>query len=257
MNTEKLKQIVRHIMQEEIAGNHEPFESHPGLQEIVPTVRYIRDNTRDRNLQIPLQFANDEWVATIHRMSYVAKQPMFGHIQPGQHVSYEMISFNRFDGDKIVQQHSQADVMSIREQAEGTLPEQHQYIQTNAASLAPDDACALIRHLIEESVKGNFDVLEDHPAFKEMIPTIEARRASSSKAEVSFPVEFSDGEWVATRSYWKQTAKGELFGVDATGKELEFEVLMVHRIEDGKVVDARTMADAMAMQQQLGLDHPA
>ena len=203
--------------------------------------------------QIPLQFGNGEWVATIQRMSYIAKAPMFGNIQSGQHVSYELIAFNRFNGDIIVQQHSQADVLDIREQAEGKAPIQHQYTQSHKASLSPDDACTLIRHLIEESVRGNFDALEDHPAFKEMIPTIEKRRASSNSVDVSFPMQFSDGEWVATRSYWKQTANGEMFGVDVTGKQLEFEVLMVHRIEDGKVVDGRSMADVGAMMRQLGI----
>ena len=80
------------------------------------------------------------------------------------------------------------------------------------------------------------------------------RRASSSNVEFSFPVQFSDGEWVATRSYWKQIAKGEMFGVDAMCKELEFEVLMVHRIESGKVVDGRGIADIGAMRRQLGLE---
>jgi len=254
MNTEKMKQIVRHLMQEGVTGNLEPMLAHPGLQEIIPTVQHLNANTHDRQLQIPLQFGQGNWLATIQRTSFVSTGQIFGDIPPGKKLSYELITFGRFEGDKIVKQHSQADVISIREQIEGEDPVQHQYVQTNEASMSPDDACGLIRYLIEESVKGNFDVLEDHPAFKVMIPTIEARRASSSKVEVSFPVEFSDGEWVATRSYWKQTAKGELFGVDATGKELEFEVLMVHRIEEGKVVDARTMADVMAMMSQLGIE---
>lgn len=254
MNTEKMKQIIRHLMHEGVAGNLEPTLAHPGLQEIIPTIQHLNANTRDRQLQIPLQFAQGDWVATIQRMSYIATGQIFGDIQPGQHASYEVITFAHFEGDEIVQQHSQADFMTIRTQAEGKNPVQHQYVQTNEASLSPDDACALIRHLIQEGVKGNFDALEEHPAFKHLIPIIESQRASTSKLEVSFPVEFSDGEWVATRSYWKQTAKGEMFGLDATGKEIEFEVLMVHRIEDGKVVDARTMSDVGTIMRQLGVE---
>lgn len=253
MNSETMKQIMRHVVQEAIAGNLDPFASHPGLEGVLPTLEHIVTNARDRKVQIQLQFTSGEWIATIQRMSYVAENLMFGHIPPGQQVNREMITFNRFDGNTIVEQYSQVD-MSGNSDSGNSQSKRHQFVQTGDASLSPDDACALIRHLIEESVKGKFDLLEEHPAFKDMIPTIEARRAGSSKVEVSFPVEFSDGEWVATRSYWKQTAKGELFGVDATGRELEFEVLMVHRIEDGKVVDARTIADVMAMMSQLGIE---
>ena len=45
MNTEQMQQIIRHNMQESFAGNLKPLEAHPGLHEVIPTVRYIIENT--------------------------------------------------------------------------------------------------------------------------------------------------------------------------------------------------------------------
>lgn len=259
MDTENLKQIVRHMVQEAFVGNFAPMEAHPGMQDILPTVRYVLEHTNDHQVSFPLQFSDGEWVATIQRHAYVANERMFNTVEPGQSLRYEVLSFNRFKGNAIAQQHSQANIASILAQAQGDVSVEsapRQYIQTGKGSLPPDDACDLVRNLIEAGIAGNYAAFEGHSAFKDMIPEIERRRASSSLVQVSFPLQFSDGEWVASRTVWQQTAKGEMFGVDATGKELEFEVLMVHRIANGAVVDGRDFADMRTIQQQLGIASP-
>lgn len=253
MSFETRKQIFRHITQEGFSGNFAPLEVHPGMQETLNTLRHVHERTSNQEVVFLLQFGQGDWLANLQRIAHTPTAPIFGRDTIGKRIEYEVLQFCQFEGDTIVKQHSQADSGSIMARAEGDAPEKRQYTQTGNASQSPDDACTLIRQLIEAAVAGNYVNFEHHPTFKGMIPEFDRRRAMSSTVSVSFPLQFSDGEWVATRTDWQEIAKGERFGVDATGKQLEYEALMIHRIENGSVVDGRGFSDILMMRQQLGI----
>jgi steroid delta-isomerase-like uncharacterized protein len=63
--------------------------------------------------------------------------------------------------------------------------------------------------------------------------------------------QIAEGDKVVTRLGWKATHKGELMGIPATGKKVEFSMIAIHRIANGKIEEGWVNFDAMGMMQQL------
>jgi steroid delta-isomerase-like uncharacterized protein len=61
-----------------------------------------------------------------------------------------------------------------------------------------------------------------------------------------------DGDLEAGRTVVTGTHHGELMGVPATGKTVEFEGIDIIRVQDGKVVEHWGVTDNMALMQQIG-----
>ena len=62
----------------------------------------------------------------------------------------------------------------------------------------------------------------------------------------------ADGNLEAARAIVAGTHKGELMGVAATGKSVEFESIDIIRVDDGKVAEHWGVTDTMSLKQQLG-----
>jgi predicted ester cyclase len=62
----------------------------------------------------------------------------------------------------------------------------------------------------------------------------------------------ADGNLEAARVILTGTHEGELMGVGATGKTVEFESIDIIRVEDGKVAEHWGLTDTMGLMQQLG-----
>ncbi len=62
----------------------------------------------------------------------------------------------------------------------------------------------------------------------------------------------TDGDLEAARTIVAGTHEGELMGVAATGKSVEFESIDIIRVEDGKVAEHWGVTDTMSLMQQLG-----
>jgi predicted ester cyclase len=114
---------------------------------------------------------------------------------------------------------------------------------------------SLVRHVVEEATRGNLDILQEHPGMHETIPMRRQLNAGLSERKVTFPLQFTDGEWVATRIISSGVHTGPLMGHAPTHKRMEVEVLMFHRIVDGKIVRQQAVADALAAMDQLGVTH--
>ena len=61
-----------------------------------------------------------------------------------------------------------------------------------------------------------------------------------------------DGDLEAARVFVTGTHKGELMGVAATDKTVEFESLDIIRVEDGKVAEHWGVTDVASLMQQIG-----
>lgn len=255
------KQLIRYLLEEAFAGNFAPLEGHRGLRESIPMLRQLSENTSDRAISFPFQFVADDWIVTVARRSYTSTSPIFGFDEGQSHVTYDVLHFHQFDQEEIVLEYLQADIMSVMQQlgfdmagapsaAEAIYP----VSSPERPAVEPDRAIELVRTTLENIVhsEGNFDFLKDHPAYEAIIPDLEMRKAMSPDAEVTFPLMVSDGEWVACRSFWKQSFVGEMFGTQANGKYIEFETLSLDRIADGRIVEHREFPDIPSMMRQLG-----
>ena len=112
---------------------------------------------------------------------------------------------------------------------------------------------SLVRHVIEEATRGNLDILQEHPGMHETIPMRRALNEGFSERKISFLLQFTDGEWVASRVMSSGKHTGAFMGVPPTNKYIENEVLMFHRIVDGKIVQQHAQADAPAAMEQMGV----
>ncbi len=133
--------------------------------------------------------------------------------------------------------------------------------------MSQERSAEVMRLYLEEAVgKGNFAVIEtfaaedmiDHsqpdkrgPAallahvtgFRENFPDVEVdvQRIIASDDEVA-------GVWRL-----KGTQTKPLFGLPATGRELEFTVVSLFKLRDGMLVDYRVVADALEAAAQMGV----
>jgi predicted ester cyclase len=62
----------------------------------------------------------------------------------------------------------------------------------------------------------------------------------------------ADGDLEAGRVILTGTHQGELMGVPASGKTVEFESIDIIRLEDGKVAEHWGVTDTLALMQQIG-----
>lgn len=75
---------------------------------------------------------------------------------------------------------------------------------------------------------------------------------SDGRHEFDFVV--ADGDAVATIGRYRGHHDGELMGVAPTGREVDFTVMHVDRVCDGRIVEHRGIGDIDAMWAQLGVD---
>lgn len=62
----------------------------------------------------------------------------------------------------------------------------------------------------------------------------------------------AEGDKVVVRATFRGTHKGEFAGMPATDIEVEIPLILIYRIEDGKIVEHWMQADVMGLMQQLG-----
>jgi steroid delta-isomerase-like uncharacterized protein len=63
---------------------------------------------------------------------------------------------------------------------------------------------------------------------------------------------FATDEWVAHRWTFTGTHRGEIMGIDATGRRVAVDGLEVNRIADGKIAESWALSDSAGLLEQLG-----
>ena len=130
------------------------------------------------------------------------------------------------------------------------------------------DAKLIVKRLIEEPWKGNFDVIDEYvsPSYvgrdaaePEQIKGPAGVRANVEKYIAGFPGggitvddQVAEGDKVATRWTGRGTHTGEVAGIAPTGKEVTVSGLTISRLEGGQVVEEWTNWDTLGMLVQLG-----
>ncbi|MFQ6046928.1 MAG: ester cyclase [Gemmatimonadales bacterium] len=75
-------------------------------------------------------------------------------------------------------------------------------------------------------------------AFPDMRHTLDAQTA--------------EGDWVTTPLTFTATHKGDMMGVPPPGKRVDVRGINVHRVVEGKIVEAETVVDMLGLMQQIG-----
>jgi predicted ester cyclase len=62
-----------------------------------------------------------------------------------------------------------------------------------------------------------------------------------------------EGENVVTVGHYRGTHTGELMGIAPTGRRIDFAVIHLDRLRNGKIVEHRGIGNALDLMQQLGV----
>jgi ketosteroid isomerase-like protein len=130
------------------------------------------------------------------------------------------------------------------------------------------DSKKIVRRLLEEPWKGNWDVIEESvtsgyigydPALPEPVRGPAGIKANFQQyidaftgAQITVDEQIAEGDKVATRWTGRGTHTGEFNGIAPTGKEVTISGQTISRLEGGKIVEERTNWDTLGILVQLG-----
>jgi steroid delta-isomerase-like uncharacterized protein len=131
---------------------------------------------------------------------------------------------------------------------------------------------AIYRRFVEEGFnQGNLDLFDEliapdfvnHSAPPGVPPTREGWKQMAAMFRAAFPDmhlhiedEIAEGDQITIRFTGHGTHRGELMGIPATGKEVNFNGISIARIAGGKIVERWEEFDMMGMMVQLGVVPP-
>ena len=123
---------------------------------------------------------------------------------------------------------------------------------------------AAVRSCLEEASQGNFGALDSivssdyilHPegirgpdGLAEMV---QGYRDAIADLSVTIEQQFTEGDYVATRSTLTGRHEGHLMGTAPTGRDVSFSMLTISRCRDGKIEEEWEIADTVNLLQQVG-----
>jgi predicted ester cyclase len=135
--------------------------------------------------------------------------------------------------------------------------------------MSTEENKALIRRFYAEIDKGNLDALDelvaenylDHspPPFPGFAPGREGLKqafrlfwdATPGRHEIEDQI--AEGDKVVTRLTAYGVHEGDLPGIPATGNQLKMTATVIHRIENGKLVEKWSDKDVLGFLQQVGV----
>ena len=96
---------------------------------------------------------------------------------------------------------------------------------------------ALVRHVLEEEWRGNFNLLREHPGLHEAIPFLSELHAAVDFSSREIMEQLAEGDWVVTRLLNTGTTAKDFMGTPA-GIPMKMEVILMQKVQDGKIVES-------------------
>jgi predicted ester cyclase len=114
--------------------------------------------------------------------------------------------------------------------------------------LTPQATMRQIATILEQ---GDWKALEAHPGMQETRQHFPAMLAAFPDLQHTIETEVVAGDMIATIVTARGTSRGEFLSIPATGKQVQFMVLAIDRVVDGKVVQHWALPDWMGILHQL------
>jgi predicted ester cyclase len=123
---------------------------------------------------------------------------------------------------------------------------------------------AAVRDCFTEASKGNFDALASivtpdyvvHPeevrGADGLAEMVQGYRDALSGLNITIEHQFTEGDYVATRTTIRGRHDGELMGTPPTGRDVEFTGLTISRCRDGKIDEEWELVDVVGLLRQVG-----
>jgi steroid delta-isomerase-like uncharacterized protein len=123
---------------------------------------------------------------------------------------------------------------------------------------------AAVRDCFVQASQGNFDALHsivtpDYVVHPEEVrgpdglaEMVQGYRDAFADLSVTIEHQFTEGDYVATRTTIRGRHEGDLMGAPATGRQVEFGGLTISRCRDGKIEEEWELIDMMTLLRQIG-----
>jgi predicted ester cyclase len=127
-----------------------------------------------------------------------------------------------------------------------------------------DQNKAAVRDCYKNASQGNFEALHEivspdyvlHPegirGVEGLTEMVKGYRSALRDLTVTVEHQFTEGDYVATRTTIRGRHEGELMGTPPTGREVEFTALAISRCRDGKIEEEWELADTVGLLRQVG-----
>jgi steroid delta-isomerase-like uncharacterized protein len=121
-----------------------------------------------------------------------------------------------------------------------------------------------VKDCFEQASQGNFDALASIVTPDYVVHPEEARGASGlaemvqgyrdafSGLNVTIEQQFTEGDYVATRTTIRGRHDGNLMGAPPSGRDVEFMGLTISRCRDGKILEEWELVDITGLLRQIG-----
>ena len=122
-----------------------------------------------------------------------------------------------------------------------------------------------VRDCFEQASQGNFGALQSiltpdyviHPEEARgadgLAEMVQGYRNAFPNISVTIEQQFTEGDYVATRTTFRGRHDGELMGTPPTGREVEFTGLTISRCRDGKIEEEWELVDVTTLLRQVGV----
>jgi predicted ester cyclase len=122
---------------------------------------------------------------------------------------------------------------------------------------------AAVRGCFERGTKGQFERLHEvvNPAYvlhpdevrgiEGLTELVKGYRSALADLRVTIDHQFSEGDYVATRSTIHGRHEGELMGAAPTGREVTFTCVTISRCRDGRIEEEWELADTAGLMAQV------
>ncbi|HUF52919.1 MAG TPA: ester cyclase [Dehalococcoidia bacterium] len=125
----------------------------------------------------------------------------------------------------------------------------------------------IVRRMLEAMDRGEFEIFDEvlSPDLVVHFPGARLDREQTEEMSRSFYAAFPDlnhtvedllavDDKVVLRATDRGTHRGDFQGISATGREVEFGVIAIYRIVDGRIVEIWEEGDLLGLMQQLGAE---
>jgi predicted ester cyclase len=123
---------------------------------------------------------------------------------------------------------------------------------------------AAVRDCFEQASQGNFDALQSlvtpdyvvHPdevrGAGGLAEMVQGYREALAGLNVTIEHQFTEGDYVATRTTIRGRHDGDLMGAPPTGRDVEFSGLTISRCRGGKIEEEWELVDVVGLLRQVG-----
>ena len=114
------------------------------------------------------------------------------------------------------------------------------------------DPAAIVRATFTALFAGETAPLEEHPGLYQLRQALPALRAAFPDFSAELKQQLVDGDRVASQWVFRGTHLGDLYGIEPTGRSVEFQNLSICRVVEDRIVQYNSEVGFLSVFKQLG-----